>query len=96
MLIQFMIEEHGVSQRQACKALQVPRSTQQYIPKAKNDIEVINALRELVERHPSIGFWQAYFRLRRKGFVWNHKKVYRVYTALKLNIRRRYKKRLPA
>jgi putative transposase len=91
-----MIEEHGVSQRQACKALQVPRSTQQYIPKPKNDMEVINALKEVVERHPSIGFWQTYFRLRRKGFSWNHKKVYRVYTALKLNIRRRYKKRLPA
>ena len=91
-----MIEEHGISQRQACKALQVPRSTQQYNPKPKNDIEVIKALQELVERHPSIGFWQAYFRLRRKGFKWNHKKVYRVYTALKLNIRRRYKKRLPA
>ena len=33
--------------------------------------------------------------MRRKGFIWNHKKVYRVYTSLKLNIRRRFKKRLP-
>jgi putative transposase len=90
-----MMKEHGVSQRQACKALQVPRSSQQYNPKSKNDTPVINALHELVEKHPSIGFWQAYFRLRRRGFAWNHKKVYRVYTSLNLNIRRRYKKRLP-
>jgi putative transposase len=91
-----MIDEHGVSERQACKALQVPRSTQQYNPKSKNDTPVISALKKLVEKHPSIGFWQAYFRLRRRGFSWNHKKVYRVYSSLKLNIRRRYKKRLPA
>lgn len=95
-MIQFMIEEHGISQRQACKTLQVPRSSQQYTPKSKNDTPVISALQELVQKHPSIGFWQSYFRLRRKGFAWNHKKVYRVYTSLKLNIRRRYKKRLPA
>jgi putative transposase len=96
MLAQFMIKEHGVSQRQACKALSMPRSTVQYNPKAKKDTEVIRALQELVEKHPAIGFWQSYFRLRRKGFTWNHKKVYRVYTELKLNIRRRYRKRLPA
>jgi putative transposase len=84
-----------VSQRQACKTLSVPRSSIQYHPKAKNDTPVINALQSLVEKHPAIGFWQSYFRLRRKGYTWNHKKVYRVYTSLKLNIRRRFKKRLP-
>lgn len=95
MLVQFMVEKHGVSQRQACTTLSVPRSSIQYKPKAKNDIPVINALQSLVERHPAIGFWQSYFRLRRSGLGWNHKKVYRVYTSLKLNIRRRHKKRLP-
>lgn len=96
MLVQFMVEEHGVSQRQACKALSVPRSSFLHTPKPKNDSPVINELHKLVERHPSIGFWQSYFRLRRKGFMWNHKKVYRIYTGLHLNIRRRFKKRLPA
>lgn len=57
---------------------------------------MIDELNELVEKHPAIGFWQSYHRIRRKGFIWNHKKVYRVYTDLKLNIRRRYRKRLPA
>jgi putative transposase len=96
MLVQFMVKEHGVSQRQACKTLGVPRSSFQHIPKPKNDSPVINELHKLVERHPAIGFWQSYFRLRRKGFMWNHKKVYRIYTGLNLNIRRRFKKRLPA
>lgn len=95
MLVQFMVEGHGVSQRQACTTLCVPRSSIQYTPKVRNDTPVINALQQLIEKHPAIGFWQSYFRLRRKGFTWNHKKVYRVYTSLKLNIRRRFKKRLP-
>lgn len=96
MLVHYMMKEHGVSQRQACKTLSVPRSSIHYHPKAKNDTPVINALNGLVEKHPAIGFWQSYFRLRRRGHEWNHKKVYRVYTSLKLNIRRRFKKRLPA
>jgi putative transposase len=95
-LAQHMIEEHGVSCRQACKLLSLPRSTFNYKPKLKNDSPIMDELHQLVDKHPAIGFWQSYYRIRRKGFIWNHKKVYRVYTDLKLNIRRRYRKRLPA
>lgn len=95
-MAEHMITEHGISQRQACKVVSLPRSTQQYKRKPKQDEPVIDQLKELVDKHPSIGFWQSYYRIRRKGYNWNHKKVYRVYTEMKLNIRRRYKKRLPA
>lgn len=91
-----MVREHGISQRQACKAISLPRSTPQYKKKPKSDEAVIEALNGLVTKHPAIGFWQSYYRLRNSGHGWNHKKVYRVYCALKLNIRRRRKKRLPA
>lgn len=91
-----MISECGISQRQACKAVSLSRSLRQYKPKEKKDGEVIEQLHLLVEKHVSIGFWQAYFRLRNKGFKWNHKRVYRIYKALKLNLRRRRKRRLPA
>ena len=74
----------------------MPRATYQYKHKSKDDQEIINLLAELVEKHPSIGFWKCYHRLRRQGYEWNHKRVYRVYTQMKLNIRRRAKKRLPA
>lgn len=67
-----------------------------YDRKPKKDEEIIDALSGLIAKHPSIGFWMCFYRLRHLGYQWNHKRVYRVYTALKLNIRRRVKKRLPA
>lgn len=91
-----MINEHGVSKRQACNTTQVPRSSYEYQRKEKHDDPVIRELTHLTEKHPSIGFWMCYYRIRNNGFIWNHKRVYRVYTAMKLNIRRRVKKRLPA
>ena len=92
-----MVSEHRISSRQACSALKMPRSSFAYrrIPK-EEDAAIVEQLEALIDRHPSIGFWKCFYRLRRKGYPWNHKRVYRVYTGLKLNIRRRYKKRLPA
>ena len=95
-MVEYMVKEHKISQRQAYKAVKLPQSSGRYKPKLKSDNILIRELQLLVEKHPCIGFWQCYYRIRRKGFNWNHKRVYRVYTALKLNIRRRHKRRLPA
>jgi len=90
-----MITEHRVSRRQACKAVRISSSPQRY-KKKKGKVEpLIVLLQDLVERYPAIGFWQCYFRIRRMGHQWNRKRLYPVYTVLKLNIRRRRKKRLP-
>lgn len=82
--------------RQACKMITMPRSTCAYRKKEKSDSAIIESLTVLTEQHPSIGFWKCYHRMRRNNPAWNHKRVYRVYTQLKLNIRRRARKRLPA
>lgn len=83
-----MCERHGVSIRQGCKAVSLPRSTYRYRRKPKDDQSIIDELLTLVDKHPAIGFWQCYHRLRAMGHRWNHKRVYRVYTVLRLNIRR--------
>ena len=59
------------------------------------DAEVIAKLVALVEEHPSRGFWKCYKTLRRQGCVINHKRLHRIYKAMKLNLRRAAKRRLP-
>jgi putative transposase len=83
------------SVRKACQLLSVSRSAC-YYQSLKDDSEIINALQQHIEKHPTHGFPKAFAYLRRAGHVWNHKRVYRVYTTLKLNIRRKHKRRLPA
>lgn len=73
----------------------ISRTTCQYKAKQKDDGELQTALTALTDKHAAIGFWQCCYRLWNKGYGWNHKRIYRVYTDMKLNIRRRAKKRLP-
>lgn len=94
--MQALIDEHGHTQRQACRCLGLPRSTAQYKKHPADDTAIIAALDELTGKHPAIGVWQSHHRMRLMGHRWNFKRIYRVYTAMGLNIRRRAKKRLPA
>jgi putative transposase len=52
-------------------------------------------LEELARVHHRWGFWMMHHHLRSLNFHWNHKKVYRIYTSMKLNLRRKCKRRLP-
>jgi len=92
-----MIQEHGISARKACSAVNVDRKQRSYKSvRKRSDDEIICSFSSLTEKHPSIGFWQCYYRMRKQGITDNHKRLYRIYSSMKLNIRRRAKKRLPA
>jgi putative transposase len=56
---------------------------------------VITALLAVVEQRTRWGFWKCFDRLRLDGQRWNHKRVHRVYCALRLNLPRRTKRRVP-
>lgn len=90
-----MVTEKQVSVRQACRIVSLPRSVVGYKCKRKDDSSLIEALNQLVDKHPTIGFWKSYYRLRRKGYDCNHKRLYRVYKLLRLNVRRKTKRRVP-
>ena len=59
------------------------------------DAELIAALAKLVEGRPNRGFWMCRKHLRRQGRPWNHKRIYRVYKLMRLNLRRAARRRLP-
>jgi putative transposase len=72
------------------------RSVYGYERKSKDDQPLIDLLHAFIEEHPALGYWKCYKRLRSDGITCNHKRLYRIYTMLRLNIRRRKKRRIPA
>jgi len=67
-----------------------------YYKSQKDDTEVIEVLQDLAFKHPTYGFRKLYAYVRRSGKQWNHKRIYRVYKLLKLNRKRKGKRRLPS
>jgi putative transposase len=93
----FLVAEHKLSVLRACAIARFSRAAYYRAPRLplEVDADVIAALQAVVEKHPRHGFWKCYRRLRRQGHPWDHKRVHRVYCALKLNLPRRTKRRLP-
>ena len=95
-LVTYAHKRHRVSKRQACKLFTIRESVYYYCPRPSDDHKVKEALAELAEVNTRWGFWMMHYRLRDVGYHWNHKKVYRIYTEMGLNLRRKHKRRLPS
>ena len=87
--------ENGLSERRACRSARISRTVYRYQARGRGDEAIIDALRKLADKHSDLGFGKFYALLRNDGHSWNHKRVHRVYCAMKLNKRRKYKRRLP-
>ena len=79
----------------ACRILKISRSSLHY-ESVKSDKGLIERLEKLSKENPEEGFWKCYNRIRNTGAVINHKRLHRVYKQMKLPLRRKVKKRLPA
>jgi putative transposase len=89
--------EHSLSIQRACRIVGLSRTAFYRVPRssAERDAAVISVLNGMVAKRPRWGFWKCFDRIRIEGHPWNHKRVHRVYCALRLNLPRRTKKRLP-
>jgi len=91
------MKEFGLSVVQACLVMKLGRATYYRQPRDWRvaDSAVIDALNEQLKKSPRAGFWKCYGRMRLKGYPFNHKRVYRVYCLMGLNLKRRTKRVLP-
>ena len=95
--IRILTVEHGLPIVRACQVARLSRAAyyKPGIDWAARDSEVIAALQAIVVEEQRWGFWKCRDRLRAQGYRWNHKRIWRVYCQLRLNLPRRTKRRVP-
>ena len=90
------VEQGKASIRQACLIFNVSETCYRYRPLLSDEnAEIADWLIRLTHHQKNWGFGLCFLFLRNvKGFPWNHKRVYRIYCELELNLRIKPKKRL--
>lgn len=93
-VMQYLIKEHEISQRKACKIVSLDRSSGRYQAKrATDEDELCQKIKSLAEERSRFGYRRIGYLLLREGYKINHKRVYRLYKAQGLEVRRRKKRR---
>lgn len=95
-VVTYLVTHHGFSQRRACRLAQLHRATMRYRAQPRDQDLVPERLRELAHQRPRFGYRRLTVLLRRELGPVNHKRVYRLYRAAGLSVRRRPRKRVAA
>lgn len=95
-MAQRAVQQFGASIGLVCTVFSISERGYYYKAKQKGDNEIIaDWLIRLTIAQRNWGFGLCFLYLRNiKGFKWNHKRVYRIYRELELNLRIKPKKRL--
>lgn len=90
-----MIEEYQVSERHACRLMELARSTHRYRPRRTERDGALRArLQELAAQRMRFGYRRLTAMLGREGVEVNHKRVYRLYREEGLAMRIRQRRRI--
>ena len=90
------MKEHQMSERRACRLVNLSRSTQRYRARSQSDDGLRQRLSELARQRQSFGYRRLTALLQREGRLANHKRVYRLYRDLGLALRRKRRRRVRA
>ncbi len=82
-----------MSERQACKLVDLSRSVNRYRRHPDRKSELRQALIAMAQSQPRVGYRQLHDRLRRQGWVVNHKRIERLYAEAGLALRRKRRSR---
>ena len=90
------MQEKFISVRMACCLFSISETCYRYQLKLNDEnAHIADWLLRLTENNRNWGFGLCFLYLRNvKGYKWNHKRVYRIYRELELNLRIKPKKRL--
>ena len=89
-----MQDELQVSERVACRALALPRSTKRYkLVRRDDEDELTEAITYLASNYGRYGYRRITAMLHREGFKVNHKRVERIWRELGLKVPRRQPKK---
>lgn len=92
--ITFLMNEFKVSERRACRAISVERSSIRYRKRSDKNIELKKRMIHWSEKRPSYGYPHIHEMILRDGFKVNHKRTERLYfKELKLALKGKKKKR---
>ena len=83
------MEMHQVSQRRACSAQDVDRSTVQYQSCWAEDADLRDAIKRVSKERRRFGYRRIHVMVQREGFEVNHKKLRCIYREENLQVRRR-------
>jgi putative transposase len=89
-----MMSEYRYSERQACKLMSVDRTTYRYQPRPDHNAELREKLIALARQKPRYGYRRLCALLERSGWKASAQRVYRIYSAEHLAVRRLKRKRL--
>ena len=89
-------KSHDMSIKLACATFSISEACYRYKSRLGDDNRLISEwLMRLTSAHRNWGFGLCFLHLRNvKGYSWNHKRVYRLYRELELNLRIKPKKRI--
>lgn len=88
------LESRGHTERRACELASLQRSTCRYVAKRRDDSKLLEKIRKLAEERPRFGYRRIHAMLCRRGLEVNRKRVYRIYRAAGLAVRRRKRRKL--
>jgi putative transposase len=93
-VVSHLLEEHGFSERRACRLAQLNYSTWQYEARSRERPGLRCRVKVLAYAHRRFGYRRIHALLRREGWEVNHKAVHRIYVEEGLQVRKRKRKRI--
>jgi putative transposase len=92
--VAFACQQFAISERQACKLVELDRSSYRYEPRSDHNVQLREELVSLARQKPRYGYRRLHALLTKRGFEASAQRVSRIYRTAGLMVRRLKRKHL--